>query len=51
MSEKGTNYDPHYRAIAHKLFETMWLWLSVKDQGNGKYKMYLTNHYCTYNTK
>jgi predicted KAP-like P-loop ATPase len=23
MSEKGTNYDPHYRAIAHKLFETM----------------------------
>ena len=51
MSEKGTGYDPHYKAIAHPLFETMWLWLSVADEGNGKYKMYLTNHYCTTNTK
>ena len=50
MSEKGTDYDPHYRAIAHPLFETMWLGLSTVDLWNGGYKMYLTNHYCTTNT-
>lgn len=51
MSEKWTDYDPHYRAIAHPLFETMGLWLSSVNLWNGKYKMYLTNHYCTTNTK
>lgn len=49
MSEKWTSYDPHYRAIAQPLFETMWLWISVVDQWNNRYKMYLTNHYCTKN--
>jgi hypothetical protein len=51
MSEKGKDYDPHYRGIAQPLFETMWLGLSVKDLWNNKSKMYLTNHYCTTNTK
>ena len=50
MSEKWTDYHPHYRALAHPLFETMWLGLSVTSEWNNRYKMYLTNHYCTTNT-
>ncbi len=51
MDEEWTANDPHFRAIVHKYFETMGLGLSVKDEWNNKFKLYLTNHYCTQNIK
>ncbi len=49
--EKGKAYDLHYKAIVHPYFETMWLWLSIKDKWKNRYRIYLTNHYCTTNIK
>ena len=49
IAEKWQDYDLHYKAIVHEYFETMWLWLSIIDKWSNKYKIYLTNHYCTTN--
>lgn len=51
MSEKGKAYAPHYKAIINKNFETLGLWISIKNLWNNNYKLYLTNHYCTTNIK
>lgn len=47
--EKWQEYDLHYKAIVHLYFETMWLWLSIVEKSANRYKIYLTNHYCTTN--
>jgi len=49
--EKGKAYDLHYRAIVHPYFETMWLGLSIQNKWQNRYRIYLTNHYCTTNIK
>ena len=47
MSEKGKSYDAHYQSIVNKYFTMMWLWITLEDRGSGRYKYYLTTHYCT----
>lgn len=49
MSEKWKDYSPHYDAIINKYFTTMGLWLTIKNNWNNKYTLFLTNHYCTKN--
>ncbi len=49
--EKGKAYDLHYKAIVHPYFQTMWLWLSIQNKWKNRYRIYLTNHYCTTNIK
>lgn len=47
MSEKWKSYKPHYDAIINKQFTMLWLGIALQKTGNGRYKYYLTNHYCT----
>lgn len=52
MSEKGKDYDPHYRSIIHNDITKIWLWIAIEkkesyDKYSDYYKMYITTHYCT----
>lgn len=47
MSEKGQDYQPHYKSIVAPYLGYIGFGIYKEDMGNGRYKVYNTTHFCT----